>query len=90
MDNRLKLSICGVDSDWQRGQRVPQQEFDQKKDTALKVLCKFNRNDLQKISVVGKEEPKTSREEYQNLGLTGHRLVLGSYVFPCFSQGKCL
>lgn len=76
MDNRLKLSIYGVDSDWQRGQRVPQQEFDKKKkkDTALKVLCKFNRNDLQKISGVGKEEPKTSREEYQNLGLTGHRL----------------
>lgn len=77
MDNHLKLSICGVDSDWQRGQRVPQQEFDQKKDTALKVLCKFNRNDLQKISGVGKEEPKTSREENQNLGLTGHRLSAG-------------
>lgn len=73
--------MCGVDSDWQRGQTVPQQELDQKKDTAFKVFCKFNRNDLQKISGVGKEEPKTTGEEYQNLGiLTGHRRVLLSFL----------
>lgn len=33
------------------------------------MFCKFNRNDLQKISGVGKEEPKTTGEEYQNLGI---------------------
>lgn len=44
------------------------------------MFCKFNRNDLQKISGVGKEEPKTTGEECQNLGLTGHRLVQLSFL----------
>lgn len=29
---------------------------------------------------MGKEEPKTTGKEYQNLGLTGHRLVMLSFL----------
>lgn len=50
-----------------------------KKSASLKVLFKFNRipklfsNFYYRISDVGKKDPKTTREESQKLGLTGHR-----------------
>lgn len=82
-----------VGSDLQRGQRFPEQETDQK-DATIKLLYKFNRllklpsNVYYRVSAMGKEEPKTTREEYQYLGLTGHGLLLCYHFFPWFSQGK--
>lgn len=61
-----------------------------KKDATVKVLYKFNRllklysKLYYKISSVGKVEPKTTREEYQNLGIsevvTGQCSVLISFL----------
>lgn len=62
------------------GDKAPQNgNLIKRESTTFKVFFKFNRilklfsNFYYRISDVGKEDPKTTREEFQKLGLTRHR-----------------